>query len=77
MHPRWGEKTLEDSETQVLKMGTTKFNELQSEGRRIFQEIAANIPKGPGSPEVQELVLRLAPFDRMWPILAGRILDRI
>ena len=53
---RWGEATLKNSEERVLKMGTSKFQELQSEGNRIFQAIADKISLGPDSPEVQNLV---------------------
>ena len=42
----WGEKTLEESEESILKMGTEKFAELQVEGGKIFQAISDNIPEG-------------------------------
>ena len=50
---RWGEKTLKDSEERVTKMGKEKFAALQAEGGKIFQAIASNMAKGPGSPAVQ------------------------
>lgn len=53
---RWGEKTLQDSEERVLKMGKEKFTKLQEEGGKIFQTISDNISKGYASPEVQEQV---------------------
>jgi hypothetical protein len=53
---RWGEASLKNSEAKVLKMGKSKFQELQSEGNRIFQAIADKISLGPDSPEIQNLV---------------------
>jgi DNA-binding transcriptional MerR regulator len=53
---RWGEDTLKDSEARVVKMGKTKFGELQIEGNRIFQAIADNMNKGSGSAEIQTQV---------------------
>jgi MerR family transcriptional regulator, thiopeptide resistance regulator len=53
---RWGEKTLEDSEARLAKMGKAKQSELQAAGDRIFQAIADNMARGVESPEVQDLV---------------------
>jgi DNA-binding transcriptional MerR regulator len=53
---RWGEKTLEDSEARVLKMGKENFKALQDEGGAIFKAISDNMPKGYDSEDVQELV---------------------
>jgi DNA-binding transcriptional MerR regulator len=53
---RWGEKTLEESEARVLKMGKEKFKALQDEGGAIFKAISDNMSKGYDSKEVQELV---------------------
>ena len=53
---RWGAKTLEESEARVLEMDREKFSGLQEEGSIIFQAIARNMDKGPGSQEVQTLV---------------------
>ena len=53
---RWGEKTLEESEARVLKMGKEKFKALQDEGGAIFKAISDNMPKGYDSKEVQKLV---------------------
>jgi DNA-binding transcriptional MerR regulator len=53
---RWGEKTLEDSEARVLKMGKENFKALQDEGGAIFKAISDNMPKGYDSKDVQELV---------------------
>ena len=50
---RWGEDTLKNSEARVMNMGKKRFAELQAEGGAIFQAIAANMPKGFDSPEVQ------------------------
>jgi DNA-binding transcriptional MerR regulator len=50
---RWGEKTLQESEARVLKMGKEKFAGLQEEGRKIFQAIADNMAKGHDSDIVQ------------------------
>jgi DNA-binding transcriptional MerR regulator len=54
----WGAKTLEESEARVLEMGKETFSELQEEGSAIFQEIARDMDKGPGSPEIQALIYR-------------------
>ncbi len=43
---RWGEKTLQESEARVIKMGKEKFAELQAEGGRIFQTISENMSQG-------------------------------
>jgi MerR family transcriptional regulator, thiopeptide resistance regulator len=53
---RWGEKTLEESEKRVLKMGKEKFVELQAEGQEIFTAISRKMAGGAGSPQVQNLV---------------------
>jgi MerR family transcriptional regulator, thiopeptide resistance regulator len=50
---RWGEKTLNDSEDRVKKMGKEKFAEVQAESDRIFRTIAENMPKGYDSRIVQ------------------------
>lgn len=55
---RWGEKTLRDSETKVIKMGKEKFAALQAEGGAIFQAIADNMKKGFDNAEVQKLVVK-------------------
>lgn len=55
---RWGEDALKESEARVLKMGKTKFADLQAEGGQIFQAISDIMPRGFDSPEVQELVGR-------------------
>ena len=55
---RWGEKTLEESEARVLKIGKEKFKALQDEGGAIFKAISDNIQNGHDSKEVQELVAR-------------------
>jgi DNA-binding transcriptional MerR regulator len=53
---RWGEKTLEESEARVLRMGKEKFAELQAEGGRIFQAMCDNMAGGCQSEEVQSQV---------------------
>lgn len=53
---RWGEKTLEESEKRVLKMGKEKVSQLQAEGHEIFTAISRKMAGGAGSPEVQNLV---------------------
>ena len=53
---RWGEKTLEESEQRVLKMGKTKFHEVQTEGGVIFQAISDNMDKGFDSDFIQAQV---------------------
>lgn len=55
---RWGAKTLQESEARLLKMGKDKFFGLQEEGSTIFQSIARDMDKGPGSPEIQALIER-------------------
>jgi MerR family transcriptional regulator, thiopeptide resistance regulator len=55
---RWGEKTLDESEARVFKMGKEKFKALQDEGGAIFKAISDNMSKGYGSKEVQELVAK-------------------
>lgn len=53
---RWGEKTLQESEERVIKMGKAKFTALQAEGGKIFQSISDNMPKGYDSRVVQAQV---------------------
>ena len=53
---RWGEKTLQDSDERVVKMGKNKFSALQAESERIFQSISDSMDKGHDSNEVQSLV---------------------
>jgi len=53
---RWGEKALQDSEKRIIKMGKSKFAELQAEGGKIFQAINDNMSKGYDSDLVQEQV---------------------
>lgn len=53
---RWGEKTLEESEKRVIKMGKEKFAAIQAEGNIIFKTISNNMAKGFDSTEVQEQV---------------------
>jgi MerR family transcriptional regulator, thiopeptide resistance regulator len=55
---RWGEKTLQDSEDRVLKMGKEKFKALQAEGGKIFQAVAGLMDKKPESPAVQAEISR-------------------
>jgi len=55
---RWGEKTLQESEKRVLKMGKEKFAALQAEGGKIFQAISDNMPAGYDSKIVQERVAK-------------------
>lgn len=52
----WGADTLNESEYRVKAMGKEKFDEVQANGQRIFQAIADNMDKGPGSDVVQGLV---------------------
>ena len=59
---KWGEKTLQDSEARVKKMGKMKFNELQAESDRIFRTIAENMAKGADSKVVQAEVAKW----RLW-----------
>ncbi len=56
---RWGEKTLQESEERVIKMGKEKFAKLQAEGGKIFQTISYNMSKGFDSAEVQKQVAKL------------------
>jgi len=55
---RWGEDTVRDSESRVLKMGKERMAEIQAEGGAIFQAMADLMPKGAASPEVQEQVVK-------------------
>ena len=55
---RWGEKTLENSEKRVLKMGKEKFREFQTEGGKIFQAVADNMGKRPENSDVQAIIAR-------------------
>jgi len=55
---RWGEKTLQESEQRILRMGKQKFAELQAEGGKIFQAIADKMSEGYDSKAVQEQVAR-------------------
>jgi DNA-binding transcriptional MerR regulator len=50
---KWGEKTLNDSEVRVKKMGKEKFKELQAESDKIFRTIVDNMSKGYKSDIVQ------------------------
>jgi DNA-binding transcriptional MerR regulator len=55
---RWGEKTLQESEERVMKMGKERFAALQAEGGKIFQTISANMSGGYDSPVVQAQVVK-------------------
>jgi DNA-binding transcriptional MerR regulator len=55
---RWGEDTVKDSESRVLKMGKQRMAVLQAEGGAIFQTLADLMPMGATSPEVQEQVAK-------------------
>ncbi len=55
---RWGEKALTESEERIIRMGKKQFAELQAIGGNIFQTIAANMPKGCESLEVQAQVAK-------------------
>jgi MerR family transcriptional regulator, thiopeptide resistance regulator len=50
---RWGEKALNESEDRIKKMGPAKFAAVQAEGDNIFKAIAADMPKGAESKDVQ------------------------
>jgi DNA-binding transcriptional MerR regulator len=53
---RWGEKTLQESEERVIKMGKEKFIALQAEGGKIFQKISDNMSGGCDNRVIQEQV---------------------
>jgi MerR family transcriptional regulator, thiopeptide resistance regulator len=53
---RWGGDTLRESEARIVRLGKDRFAALQEKGGKIFQDIADNMDKGPGSPAVQEQV---------------------
>lgn len=55
---RWGEKTLQQSDERVIKMGKKKFAEIQAEVGKIFQTISDNMSKGYDSEVVQEQVAK-------------------
>jgi hypothetical protein len=55
---KWGEKTLQDSEARVQKMGKEKFAALQAESDTIYRTIAANMAKGAESKIVQAEVAK-------------------
>lgn len=55
---RWGEKTLEESEKHVIKMGKEKFASLQAEGEKIFQTIADNMAAGHNSDVIQAQIAK-------------------
>jgi DNA-binding transcriptional MerR regulator len=55
---RWGGDTLRESEARVIRLGKEKFAALQEKGGKIFQTIADNMDQGPGSPAVQEQVVK-------------------
>jgi DNA-binding transcriptional MerR regulator len=55
---RWGEKTLQESEERVMKMGKEKFAALQAEGGRIFQTISDNMTSGYDSSVIQAQVVK-------------------
>ena len=53
---RWGEDMLKESEARVMQMGKEGFAAQQAKGDVVFKAMAALMPKGPESPEVQEQV---------------------
>jgi MerR family transcriptional regulator, thiopeptide resistance regulator len=55
---RWGEKTLQESEKRVIKMGKEKFAKVQAEGDIIFQSIRDNMSKGYDNDLVQAQVVK-------------------
>jgi DNA-binding transcriptional MerR regulator len=55
---KWGEKTLQDSEARVKKMGKEKFAALQAESDKIFRTIAENMAEGADSKTVQAEVAK-------------------
>jgi hypothetical protein len=59
---RWGEKTLQQSEERIIKMGKVKFSNLQKEGGQIFQTICDNMSEGLESKMIQTEVAKW----RLW-----------
>jgi DNA-binding transcriptional MerR regulator len=55
---KWGNKTLQDSEARVKKMGKEKFAEVHAESDKIFHTIADNMAKGCDSSEIQGEVVK-------------------
>jgi MerR family transcriptional regulator, thiopeptide resistance regulator len=53
---RWGEKTFQDSEERMVKMGCMEFAEVQAEGGKIFQSISDHMAEGFDSDIVQALI---------------------
>jgi len=53
---RWGDDVVNESESRVMHMGKDGFAAQQAKGEDIFKAMAALMPKGPASPEVQEQV---------------------
>jgi MerR family transcriptional regulator, thiopeptide resistance regulator len=55
---RWGEKTLQQSEERIIKMGKDKFSDLQKEGGKIFQTICDHMSEGSESKMIQTEVAK-------------------
>ncbi|MGI2336405.1 MAG: MerR family transcriptional regulator [Dehalogenimonas sp.] len=55
---KYGEKIVADSEVKVMAMGKEKMDAVQAEFDTIYRKIAADIDKGPESPEVQSGIAR-------------------
>ena len=55
---KYGEKTVADSEARVMAMGKEKMDAVQAEFDTIYRKIAADMDKGPESPEVQSGIAR-------------------
>lgn len=53
---RWGEKAIAESEQRILSLGKEQFTAIQKEIDGVWRAVAANMDKGPDSPEVQDLV---------------------
>ena len=55
---KYGEKTIADSEANVMAMGKAKMDAIQAEFGEIYHKIVAKMDNGPESPEVQEQIAR-------------------
>ncbi|MEN8613866.1 MerR family transcriptional regulator [Dehalogenimonas sp. THU2] len=55
---KYGEKTVADSEAKVMAMGKDKMDAVQAEFDTIYRKIAADMGKGPESPEAQSGIAR-------------------
>lgn len=53
---RWGEKTVDDSEQRLIKMGKQNFEALKQQGHRIYLDLVKLLDSDPAGAAVQKLI---------------------